>query len=178
MPVIDLVLEFTPLAEADLPLLHSWLNRPHVVAWWQGEASVDEVREKYLPRLDSDRVRPYLARLDRIPVGYIQAYVAIDDDQGWWQGHIDPGVRGIDQFLADPDYLGQGLGTAMVSQFAALLFRDPRVTRVQADPHPANARAIRCYEKAGFLEAGRIITPDGPALLMVRDRLERSNAAV
>lgn len=174
--MIDVVFEFTPLTEADLPLLHTWLNRPHVVAWWQGEASVDEVREKYLPRLTSDTVRPYLARLDHIPVGYIQAYLAVEDDQGWWQGQVDPGVRGIDQFLADPGRLGQGLGTAMVSQFTGLLFRDPQVTRVQADPHPANARAIRCYEKAGFLEAGRLITPDGPALLMVRDRPKGSNA--
>ena len=36
------------------------------------------------------------------------------------------------------------------------------------DPDPANTRAIRAYEKAGF-ERDRIETPDGPALLMVRN---------
>ncbi|HSM07403.1 MAG TPA: hypothetical protein VLA33_00110 [Gemmatimonadota bacterium] len=34
------------------------------------------------------------------------------------------------------------------------------------DPHPDNARAIRCYEKVGFKRAGEIVTPDGRALLM------------
>ena len=50
------------------------------------------------------------------------------------------------------------------------LFADPKVTRVQTDPDPANARAIRCYEKAGFRRAGVIQTPGGRALLMVIDR--------
>jgi RimJ/RimL family protein N-acetyltransferase len=35
---------------------------------------------------------------------------------------------------------------------------------------PANSRAIRCYEKAGFKKAGVVHTPDGPALLMTIER--------
>ena len=37
------------------------------------------------------------------------------------------------------------------------------------DPDPANARAIRAYEKAGFRKDRLVDTPDGRALLMVRD---------
>jgi hypothetical protein len=37
---------------------------------------------------------------------------------------------------------------------------------IQVDPSPTNARAIRCYEKAGFTRVGTVVTPDGPALLM------------
>jgi RimJ/RimL family protein N-acetyltransferase len=59
----------------------------------------------------------------------------------------------------------------MVRAFVAELFADPRVTRVQADPSPANGRAIRCYEKSGFRRVREIATPDGPALLMHRDRI-------
>jgi aminoglycoside 6'-N-acetyltransferase len=40
---------------------------------------------------------------------------------------------------------------------------------VVIDPDPANARAIRAYEKAGFSKQHVVETPDGPALLMVRD---------
>jgi RimJ/RimL family protein N-acetyltransferase len=58
--------------------------------------------------------------------------------------------------------LGRGLGTAMVGEFVQFLWRDPAVTRIQADPAPTNARAIRCYEKAGFHSLGLITTPDGP----------------
>jgi len=41
--------------------------------------------------------------------------------------------------------------------------------RIVTDPDPANARAIRAYEKAGFRKMGMVDTPDGPALLMARD---------
>ena len=37
------------------------------------------------------------------------------------------------------------------------------------DPDPDNARAIRAYEKAGFEKVRLVDTPDGIALLMVRD---------
>ena len=163
-------LEFHPLTESDLPLLHSWLNRPHVLEWWTSEPSLEEVRAKYLPRISSGSVRPYLAYLNSEPVGYIQSYLALETEDGWWLGNADPGVLGVDQFIAEPGSLGQGLGTVMVSQFAALLFRDPTVSSIQVDPRPDNARAIRCYEKAGFRRRGVVTTPDGPALLMTLDR--------
>lgn len=43
------------------------------------------------------------------------------------------------------------------------------VPRIVIDPDPNNARAIRAYEKAGFHRDRLAATPDGPALLMIRD---------
>lgn len=135
---------------------------------------MESVRETYLPRLeDASRVTPYIAYLEAEPIGFIQSYVAVESGDGWWVGQHDPGVRGIDQFLADAARLGQGLGTCMVRNFARLLFADLTVGTIQADPAPTNVRAIRCYEKAGFRQAGRINTPDGAAILMILDRPNR-----
>ena len=42
------------MTEHDLPMLHDWLNRPHIVEWWGGEEarpSFSEVQEHYLPRV-------------------------------------------------------------------------------------------------------------------------------
>jgi hypothetical protein len=36
----------------------------------------------------------------------------------------------------------------------------------------ACARAIRCYEKAGFRRVGTVDTPDGPAVYMLCERRE------
>ena len=55
----------------------------------------------------------------------------------------------------------------MVGAFVRQLFADPAVTLVQTDPAPDNGRAIRCYWKAGFRPVRELLTPDGPALLMV-----------
>ena len=82
----------------------------------------------------------------------------------------DPGVRGIDQSLANASQLGKGLGTKLVRALVELLFNDPEVTKIQTDPSPSNLRAIRCYEKAGFERQGTVTTPDGPAVYMVQTR--------
>ncbi|MCG2592272.1 aminoglycoside 6'-N-acetyltransferase [Ramlibacter sp. XY19] len=161
------------MTEHDIPLLHGWLNEPHVVQWWGGERpSLDEVRAKYLPRvLAQERVIPYIGMLGDTPFAYAQSYVALGAGGGWWEEETDPGVRGIDQSIGLPELLGQGLGTALVRALVDLLFADPAVTRIQTDPSPDNPRAIRCYEKAGFRKAGIVVTPDGPAVYMSRGRL-------
>ena len=171
------------MTEHDLPMLHDWLNRPHVVEWWGGDEarpSLAEVREHYLPRvLAEEHVTPYIAMLGAEPIGYAQSYVALGSGDGWWEDETDPGVRGIDQSLANPAQLGKGLGTKLVRALVELLFSNPDVTKVQTDPAPNNLRAIRCYEKAGFVQSRAITTPDGPAVYMVRTRqsFERARSA-
>jgi RimJ/RimL family protein N-acetyltransferase len=148
-------MEFRPLSSADLPMVAAWLIRPHVAGWWNGPIALE-------PGL-----RQFLALLEGEAIGYVQSYHAVaSHGDGWWMDVQDPGVHGIDQFLADERKLGQGLGTEMVRAFVTELFADRGITRVQADPSPANGRAIRCYEKAGFRRVREIVTPDGPALLM------------
>lgn len=162
------------MTEADLVMLHDWLNRPHIVEWWGGEEArptLEEVRQHYMPRvLAAEAVTPYIAMRGAEPIGYAQSYVAMGCGEGWWEDETDPGVRGIDQSLANPADLGKGLGTALVRALVRMLFDDPAVTRIQTDPAPENLRAIRCYEKAGFVQQGRITTPDGPAIYMVQTR--------
>ena len=163
---------FRPLTAADLPLLHEWLGRPHVAAWWGTPPSLAEVEAEFGPVIaGAVPVRGYVALAGDDAIGFIQSYTPADTHaDGWWLDEHDHGVRGIDQFLAHADQLGRGLGTAMVRAFVDRLLADPAVTRVQTDPDPANARAIRCYEKAGFRAVGEVDTPDGRALLMYRDR--------
>lgn len=166
------VVTLRPMTEHDLGMLHEWLNRPHIVQWWGGERpSLEQVRAEYLPRaLAQAHVTPYIGLLYDRPFAYAQSYVAMGSGGGWWQDETDPGVRGIDQSIADAELLGQGLGTLLVKCLVARLFADPLVTKVQTDPAPTNQRAIRCYEKAGFRRVEEIVTPDGAAVYMIQHR--------
>jgi RimJ/RimL family protein N-acetyltransferase len=168
MPTIT----FRPLDWGDLPMLCEWIARPHVSEWWDAAPSLAECQAEYGPLISGEvSHRAYVALIDGAPLGFIQSYVPAEcHGEGWWLDEHDPGVRGIDQFLSEAGQLGRGLGTAMVREFADRLFDDPAVTRVQTDPSPLNARAIRCYEKAGFRAIREVETLDGPALLMYRDR--------
>ena len=169
-------LSLRPMTEQDLAMLHEWLHRPHILTWWGGDKpSLAEVRAEYLPHIQGlGSVTPYIVMLGSRPIGYAQSYVAMGSGDGWWEDETDPGVRGIDQSIAEPELLGQGLGTQLVRTLVEHLFQDASVTKVQTDPSPMNLRAVRCYQKAGFRIVGPITTPDGPALYMIRDR---SNAS-
>ena len=166
------------MTEHDIPMLHDWLNRPHIVQWWGGERpTMAQVRNKDLPRIMAEEcVTPYIAMLSWRPIGYAQSYIALDSGDGWWEEETDPGVRGIDQSLSEATDLGKGLGTKLVTALVDLLFRDPAVTKIQTDPAPTNLRAIRCYEKAGFRQVGTIVTPDGPAIYMLHERPHAASA--
>jgi AacA4 family aminoglycoside N(6')-acetyltransferase len=178
MRVTDAPVTLRLMTEQDLPLLHEWLNRPHIVEWWGGAGpSLEEVHAQYSLRALADaKVTAYIGMLGDTPFAYAQSYVALGAGDGWWEDETDPGVRGIDQSIGDPELLGQGLGTRLVRALVDLIFSDPHVTKVQTDPAPNNPRAIRCYEKAGFRKVKIVATPDGPALYMIQDRLQANSA--
>lgn len=171
---------FRPMRNEDLAMFAAWLRQPHVAQWWQPTPSESEVVAEYSPLLaagdesildSSHGFIPYIAFESQQPIGYIQSYrVMAHQADGWWLEETDPCAVGIDQFLADANRLWRGLGSAMVREFTSLIWQDPRVTTIQTDPDPENARAIRAYQKAGFVEVETVITLDGPARLMKKWR--------
>lgn len=80
-------------------------------------------------------------------------FIASEDgeDIGYFQYWREPDGAGVDQFIADPARLGQGLGTRALTAFLAHLAGLGMTDRVSVDPHPENRAAIRCYEKCGFV---------------------------
>lgn len=156
---------FRRLCNDDLPLLHIWLNRPHIAQWWGGAVTSDVVQAKFQEHINSKKVFGYIVVRDAQPMAYAQAYDAAAVGEGWWP-NIAPGTWGIDQSLANEEDLGKGIGSQMVHQFAEHVFKTHGASTIITDPTPENRRAIRCYEKAGFFAEGLTNTPDGIALLM------------
>lgn len=158
-------LQFEPLQPNDFLLLHRWLNTKHVADIWGKYPTLEEVQLKYMKRIESEAVFPYLVFLNQKPIGYIQSYWASKVGGGWWKG-IDENTWGMDQFIGELELLSRGIGTQMVRLFSMQLFLNENIQRVIVDPKPDNHPAIRCYQKAGFQKVGLIETPDGEALLM------------
>jgi aminoglycoside 6'-N-acetyltransferase len=156
--------QFRALTAADLPMVRGWLAAPHVVQWWG-----DPDREFGLVQSDIDHpaMDQYVVSIDDRPFAYLQCY----DQLAWPEnglGDHPPGTRGIDQFIGEPDLIGQGHGSAFIRAYVDRLLA-AGAPRVLTDPDPTNARAIRAYEKAGFHGEHVVDTPEGPALLMVRN---------
>jgi aminoglycoside 6'-N-acetyltransferase len=151
------------MTSADLPLIKRWLETPHVSEWWH---DATEQFELVSGDLDHPNVAQFIVRTNERPFAYLQCYRLSDWSHGF--GPHPDGTRGIGQFIGEADLLGRGHGSAFVRAFVdeLLAIGTPRVI---LDPEPGNARAIRAYEKAGFVRDRLVDTPNGVALLMVRD---------
>ena len=154
---------FRPMSAEDLPLIRDWLTRPHVRQWW-GDS------DEQFGLLSGDMTRPamdqYIVSSGEKPFGYLQCYEMTAWNLGF--GVQPEGARGIDQMIGEADMINRGHGSAFIRQFIERLL-DGGTPRVVTDPDPVNARAIRAYEKAGFAKDKLVDTPDGTALLMVRN---------
>jgi aminoglycoside 6'-N-acetyltransferase len=156
--------QFRPMAAADLPLLRDWLARPHVTQWW---GDPDEQFDLVSGDLNEPAMDQFIVAADGAPFAYLQCY----DPHAWPEGGLGaqpPGTRGIDQFIGVADMVGRGHGSAFIALFVHGLMVGGTPC-VITDPDPDNLRAVRAYEKAGFLKDRLVDTPDGLALLMVRN---------
>jgi aminoglycoside 6'-N-acetyltransferase len=156
---------FCTMSAADLPLIRAWLRTPEVVRWWGHPDEQYELVSGDLAHPDMDQL---IVSVDGQPFAYIQCYALSAWNQGF--GPQPLGTRGVDQFIGEPHMIGRGHGSHFVRQFVDDLLRSG-TPRVVTDPDPDNARAVRAYEKAGFARNRMVDTPDGVALLMVRNAL-------
>jgi len=146
-----------------------WFGEPHVAQWWDDpERGVDEIAAAML----EPQTQPFIVLCDGRPIGYQQCYDPHAEVDHPYRDQ-PPGTRGIDQFIGEPDMVGVGHGSAFIRAFAAQLF-DAGAPRIVTDPDPGNARAIRAYEKAGFMPLGRRNTVFGDVALMACDRPARA----
>ena len=154
---------FRTMRAADLPMIKRWLALPHVREWW---GDPDEQYQLVSGDLDEPAMDQFIVSAGGSDFAYIQCY----DLTAWNSGFgVHPaGTRGIDQFIGEPDLVGRSHGPAFIRAFTERVLSDG-TPRVVTDPDPANARAIRAYEKAGFEKVHLVDTPDGIALLMVRN---------
>ncbi|MCB0016421.1 MAG: GNAT family N-acetyltransferase [Anaerolineales bacterium] len=157
----DNLIRFAPVAAGDRSLIIGWLQQPHVSQWLHGAGlqntldSLDQFLEgeaEFDHWLVSEQGAPF-AYLLTSTVDQMAAEVAAVPFAG------DRAIT-LDVFIGEPDYLGKGLGTALIQQFIERQF--PEITDVLIDPEATNARAIHVYQKLGFRIIETFIAPWHP----------------
>ena len=155
---------FRPMTADDLPAVRQWLGKPHVAEWWGDPAEQFALVSDDLAHPAVDQ---FIVACDRRPFAYLQCY----DPSAWPNygfGPLRNGARGLDQFIGEEDMIERGHGSGFIRVFADRLLA-AGVPQVLTDPSPANKRAIKAYEKAGFCKLRPVDTPNGAALLMIRN---------
>lgn len=139
------LLGYRAATEDDVPLLVAWHADPEVSRYWDDETfTEDELRDR-LARPDVDT---WIVEEAGEPVGLLQS---------WWEPGA-PRSGGIDGFLV-PAARGRGTMPVVARQLASDLLA-AGWAEVTVDPYEWNERAIRAWEKAGFIEVSRGHPPD------------------
>lgn len=169
-------LTIRPLAEADLPLLFSWLNEGHLRPYYQRKPiSIRDVEEKYLPRLSPDHpTHCLIAEANACPFGYLQWYFNRDFPEYGIDILAEPNGVSLDYFIGDPDYLGRRLGDRMlraaIASFGQNIAAEDALCFV--GHHRNNRSAISCSKRAGFTFRKHFIEEDEEHVLLTRGMTE------
>lgn len=160
---------FRPVTPADLPMLEQWISQPHWQEWWGNtQEEVGYMRDMLEGR---DTTRPFIFTVDGLDAGYIQTWTIADQlFEPWlteapWMTLMPEGAVGVDISIADATTLSRGTGTAVLKTFVKKL-RQEGHREIIIDPDPANKRAVRAYEKAGFRAIPHLIGKTGDYLIM------------
>ncbi len=162
---------FAPVTPDHYALLRDWLGRPHMREWWgDPDEEFGSIRDMVEGR---DTTRPFVILLDGAPVGYIQCWFIGEHQGGQWAADhpwlldLPADAVGVDISIGDPGKLSQGIGSAALSAFVRIL-RDEGRRTIIIDPDPANGRAVRAYEKAGFRVIPDLAGRTGENVLLMR----------
>jgi aminoglycoside 6'-N-acetyltransferase len=162
------MLSFRALSATDFPLMLAWLSSDHVKQWWDdGDDTLEKVALHYGAE-EPDVARFILIKsteAEERPIGYFQYYIVSQE------------TIGIDQFIGEADHINQGIGTTAIRLFLERIVMRHKPQQVIIDPHPENQRAIRCYEKVGFVYYAIEKKESGESAYMMRlnCRIEPAN---
>ena len=126
-----------PATEADIPAIMA-IERMPGYDWFIGAFEADE----HLGHMRSADAR-YLVWRER---GQVQAFVIL------FKMTDESGVREAKRIAARE--AGAGLGRRLIPAMIDRVFEDPSVNRLELDCSMANPRALRVYEREGFVREG------------------------
>ncbi|MBN1810892.1 MAG: GNAT family N-acetyltransferase [Anaerolineae bacterium] len=141
-----------PIERDDLPRFVEWFSDPEVrrhLAVWLPFSLAQEERwfEKHLEQLERQKLVLLAIETDEgVHIGNIGLH-QID----WKNRHAELGIA-----IGEKTYWDQGYGTDAICTMLKFAFREMNMHRVQLRVDEDNARAIRCYEKAGFKKEGTL----------------------
>ncbi|MGD8823083.1 MAG: GNAT family protein [Anaerolineales bacterium] len=152
--IIGRGIRFRAIEHDDLPLFVKWFNDPEVL---QGVSL-------FLPMAMWEEEQWFEALADRPPAERPLAIDILNDEDEWI--HIgNLGLFAIDErvhmaeagiAIGEKAYWDQGYGTRAMRLLLKHGFETLNLNRIALRVFAHNQRAIRCYEKVGFVHEGRL----------------------
>lgn len=157
--------------EQDLPLIHNWMNQPHVVPFWNLALSLEEMRQHLEKAIADTHQTLYIGMLNGIPMSYWESYWTADDIVARHYT-ADPTDQGIHLLIGEPEFLGKGYALPLLRAMTHFQFQNVETQKIVAEPDIRNYKMIHVFERCGFEFQKAIALPDKTAALMFCDRTQ------
>lgn len=143
----------------DYSLIEKWRTDEKVLEFYGGRDkpyTLKKVINTYKPRiLGYEPLIPCIFSYQNIDIGYLQYYQLNqlpEHIREMYGLEKTDHVYGIDLFIGETQYWNQGIGTQVLSLAIDYIFKQLSAMKIVIDPNVKNFRAIRCYEKSGFVK--------------------------
>jgi aminoglycoside 6'-N-acetyltransferase len=143
---------------ADYKLMAKWLSTDELLDYYEGRSNsfdFEKVIKKFKPRAKGESaVVPCLIEHNQKAIGYIQYFLIEPDGYDVGDAINMKNYKlpyGMDLFIGETDNWNKGIGTIVVRSLISYLFKNKNADIIFIDPQTWNKRAIRCYEKSGFI---------------------------
>jgi len=142
------------LTEEDAKLLVKWLSDQKILEYYEGRDrpyNFEMVKEHYYER--AREITQCIIEFEGIAIGYIQFYLISEEErQEYGFEDFNGNIYGMDQFIGEVEYWNKGIGTELVQSMVNYLLTHEKADKIVMDPQAWNERAIRVYEKCGFVK--------------------------
>ncbi|MES2212719.1 MAG: GNAT family N-acetyltransferase, partial [Pseudomonadota bacterium] len=131
----------------------AWFRTDHVKRFYSVHSyTQEETLERYRYQLELPHIQGFIVYYQERPVGYVQ--VSPLRSHPWpgqdFPAHMVQDAGSLEMFIGDEAALAQGIGTLMLNVFLEQAVW-PKYAYAALDPWLYNERAIKFYERNGFM---------------------------
>lgn len=141
------------LKDEDIALVEGWLHTPHVKRWYEipamGITIDDWISELQQRQTEFQWLNYLIVEWDNQPIGLCQYYRCVDSDEDFGTLPVE-GSYGIDYLIGEVDFIGKGLGKALIQLLVERIFALPDAKRVTADIDAENKASEKALLACGF----------------------------
>ncbi|MCR9141601.1 MAG: acetyltransferase [bacterium] len=156
-------------AEYDQALVHSFMNREHVVPYWRMDWPLPGIRKYLEDAIARPGFEPYMAYMDDEAFGYFETYdPARDRIKDFYEPR--PTDIGLHILIGEEKYLKKFIIRLSITLMRVIFERWPECERIVGEPDENNKAVLGLMKFLGFRFEHKITFPEKTADLLTLSR--------
>lgn len=136
------------LQDSDIPILKTWLNKNHVLKWYNNP---DDWLTEVHQRFDKfNFIKHFIVFHENTSIGFCQYYACKDAQEDWYGDIPTEGSYSIDYLIGEEAYLGKGIAKGIITLLEKQIFSLDEAQRIIVSPDASNIASCKTLLASGF----------------------------